>query len=143
MKNWLLPVLAAVVLAGLFLWMRPAPPPALETAPTVAATAASQPVVPVPPVAVAPVAQVFELVVKEKKLISGPAVFSVTQGTPVTLRITVDHHDELHLHGYDLTLKLPTAQTAELSFVADKSGRFEYELHHSHVDLGVLEVQPQ
>lgn len=143
MKNWFLPVLAAVLLVGLFLWMRPAPPPVLETAPAVAVTAASQPVVPALPMAVAPVAQRFELVVKEKKLISGPAVLSVAQGTLVTLRITVDHHDELHLHGYDLTLKLPTAQATELSFVADKSGRFEYELHHSHVDLGVLEVQPQ
>ncbi|MES2884513.1 MAG: hypothetical protein V4709_06900 [Pseudomonadota bacterium] len=142
MKNWLLPLAAVVVLAGLFLWMRPAPPPAAAPG-AVAATPSPSPSLAVVPAPAAPVVQVFELVVKEKKLLSGPAVLSVVQGTPVTLRITVDHHDELHLHGYDLTLKLPTAQAAELSFVADKSGRFEYELHHSHVDLGVLEVQPQ
>lgn len=142
MKNWLLPLAAVVVLAGLFLWMRPAPP-ALAPAPAAVALPTALPAEAAPPAPATPVAQVFELVVKEKKLVSGPAVLSVAQGTPVTLRITVDHHDELHLHGYDLTLELPTAQAAELSFVADKSGRFEYELHHSHVDLGVLEVQPQ
>lgn len=142
MKNWLLPLIAIAVLTGLFLWMRPAPPPVLVATPAPAETTAAVPVVN-PPVPAAPAAQLFELVVRDKKLLSGPAVLSVAEGTSVTLRITVDHHDELHLHGYDLTLKLPTAQAAELSFVADKSGRFEYELHHSHVDLGVLEVQPQ
>ena len=145
MKNWLLPLVAVAVLAALFLWMRPAPLPAVAApmpAAPLAATAETQPAA-VPPPPAAPTAQRFELVVKDKKLISGPAVLSVVQGTPVTLGITVDHHDELHLHGYDLSLKLPTAQRSELSFVADKSGRFEFELHHSHLDLGVLEVQPQ
>ena len=135
MKNSVVIVAGLLLLAGLFWWMKPAPPPVL--APTVVVDLLA----PVQPAA--PAAQVFELVVKDKQLVSGPTVISVPQGTPVTLRITVDHHDELHLHGYDLTLKLPTATPAELSFVADKSGRFEYELHHAHIDLGALEVQPQ
>ena len=144
MKTPLLIAVAIVALAALFIWMKPAQQPdqiaaALATTPTTAA----DPVAAVPAAPAAPAPQTFELVVKDKKLVSGPQVISVTQGTPVTLRITVDHHDELHLHGYDLTLKLPTAQAAELSFVADQSGRFEYELHHSHVDLGALEVQPR
>lgn len=139
MKNSAVIFVGLLLLAGLFWWMKPAPPPVVAPAPTAAlATSAPQPAVPA-----APAAQLFELVVKNKQLVSGPAVISVPQGTPVTLRITVDHHDELHLHGYDLTLKLPTATPAELSFVADRSGRFEYELHHAHVDLGALEVQPQ
>ncbi len=140
MSKWLLPVTTVALLAALFVWMRPAPP-------VVAAVAVTNPVAPEIAAAqsapMTPAAQTFELVVKDKKLVSGPRVLSVSQGTPVTLRITVDHHDELHLHGYDLTLKLPTAQSAELSFVAAQSGRFEYELHHAHVDLGVLEVQPR
>ena len=133
MKNVVVILIGLLLLAGLFWWMKPAPPAVMAVAS------------PVPQAAVpaAPAAQLFELVVKDKQLVSGPAVIAVSQGTPVTLRITVDHHDELHLHGYDLTLKLPTATPAELSFVADRSGRFEYELHHAHVDLGALEVQPQ
>lgn len=133
MKNVVVILIGLLLLAGLFWWMKPAPPAAMAVASPVPQTA----------VPAAPAAQLFELVVKDKQLVSGPAVIAVSQGTPVTLRITVDHHDELHLHGYDLTLKLPTATPAELSFVADRSGRFEYELHHAHVDLGALEVQPQ
>lgn len=140
MKNILLIVIGLGLLAGLFWWMKPAPPAPVVP---VATAKPAAPVVEVLLLPAKPVPQVFELVVKNKKLLSGPAVISVPQGTPVTLRITVDHHDELHLHGYDLTLKLPPAEPTELSFVADKSGRFEYELHHSHLDLGALEVQPQ
>lgn len=151
MKNWLLPLIAVAVLAVLFVVMRPKPsaslaavsPAAAIPAPAAIAGTVEAGAVAAPPAPTGPVPQTFELVVKDKKLVSGPQVISVAQDTPVTLRITVDHHDELHLHGYDLTLKLPTAQAAELSFVADRSGRFEYELHHSHVDLGVLEVQPR
>lgn len=143
MKNALVAVLGLALLAGLFVWMKPKPAvvagPAVsantEAAAAVAPAAATSPI--------APPTQLVELVVKDKRLVSGPAVISVMQGTTVTLRITVDHHDELHLHGYDLTLKLPTAEAAELTFVADRSGRFEYELHHSHLTLGALEVQPQ
>lgn len=152
MKNWLLPLVAVGVLALLFVLMRPKPPtPVVAAAPVAApaapdagmATSAAPAVVVEPPQPTGPAPQTIELVVKDKKLVTGPQVISVAQDTSVTLRITVDRHDELHLHGYDLTLKLPTAEAAELRFVADRSGRFEYELHHSHVDLGVLEVQPR
>lgn len=143
MKNTVLISVGLALLAGLFWWMKPAPPPPapVAMAPSVVAPDVVAP--PVPTTPASPTAQQFELVVKAQKLVSGPAVISVPQGTPVTLRITVDQHDELHLHGYDLTLKLPADMPIELSFIADKSGRFEYELHHSHLDLGALEVQPQ
>ncbi len=140
MKNIVMILVSLALLAGLFWWMKPAPLPAPVA---VTPTAATPDAVPFTAAPTSPVPQQFDLVVKDKKLISGPAIISVVQGTPVTLRITVDHHDELHLHGYDLTLKLPTASVAELHFIADKSGRFEYELHHAHLDLGALEVQPQ
>lgn len=144
MKMLLFPLMAIAVLAGLFVWMRPAPAPA----PPVVAAAPAPTLQPIadavpPPVPAAPAVQVFEIAVQKGQRVSGPEVISVPQGTPVTLRVTVDHHDELHLHGYDLTLKLPTNQAAELSFVADRSGRFEYELHHAHAGIGVLEVQPR
>lgn len=144
MKNIVVILVGLALLAGLFWVMKPAP-----TAPVAALPSAALPqqpsniAAPEPAAAPAPVAQLFELIVQDKKLISGLPVISVLQGTPLTLRITSDHADELHLHGYDLTLTLPKGQPAELSFVADRSGRFEYELHHSHLDLGALEVQPQ
>ena len=97
---------------------------------------------PVPAVAMtAP--KVFELTVKRGKLASGPEVLAVREGDEVVLRVTSDRADEMHLHGYDLEMNLSANVPAELKFTASRSGRFEYELHKSHADLGALEVQPK
>ena len=144
MKNIVVILIGLLLLAGLFWVMKPAATVSVAALPSASSPMRSDSTSTTEPAAApAPVSQVFELVVQSKKLVSGLPVISVMQGTLVTLRITTDHADELHLHGYDLTLKLPKDQPAELSFVADRSGRFEYELHHAHVDLGALEVQPQ
>lgn len=140
MRNLLLLVLAATLLGGLFLVMRPVPPAVVEQPPAAAEATTSIAALPEPP---APAARRFELLVQGKKLLGGPAVIDVVQGETLTLVITSDHHDELHLHGYDLTLSIPAGQPAELTFVADRSGRFEFELHHAHLELGALQVHPR
>lgn len=134
MKNLALVIAALALLAGLFLWLRPEPAAPLAAPAGKAASALP---------AAAPAAQVFDLKIKDGKLLSGPERIEVQQGDTLTLRITSDHADELHLHGYDLTLPLPAGQAAELHLVADRSGRFEYELHHAHQGLGALEVLPR
>lgn len=85
----------------------------------------------------------FELVVKGKKLIDGPQVLQVNEGDEVIISITSDIAEELHLHGYNQKVDLEPTRLGTLRFVADRSGRFEYELEKSRVELGVLEVQPK
>jgi hypothetical protein len=85
----------------------------------------------------------FDLVVQNKKLISGSKVLSVQQNDNVTIHITADQDEELHLHGYDLHVDLKKGKPGTLSFVASSSGRFPYELEHSSTVIGALEVQPQ
>ena len=140
MKNQALIFVAvgAALLGGLFYWFlpvaeEPAPPPAPVVAP---AAPAPPPVVMVQP-------YVFDLVIKGRHLVSGPQTLQVPQGAEVTLRVTVDEAEELHLHGYNLKLDLKAGEPGVLRFTADKSGRFEYELEHSRTELGALEVQPQ
>lgn len=140
MKNVVLLLLGIALLTGLFWWMRPAPVP---FAPTPKTPPTAAPAVAAPPAPVAPVVQSFELEVRDGRLLRGPAVLTVAQGSEVILKITSDRKDELHLHGYDLTLALAAGAPAELRFTADRSGRFEYELHHAHLDLGALEVYPR
>lgn len=102
---------------------------------------------PEPTAALAPapkaVAGPVTLEVRKGQRVKGPALIQRRAGETITLRITSDQADELHLHGYDLHLHLHAGVPAELSFTADRSGRFEYELHKSGLHLGVLEVQPQ
>ena len=134
--------LGLALLAGLFLWLHPAPVAA--PAPTVLAavpTAQIPPATPAMPAASAP--QVYSLVVSKGQRVSGPELIQVHAGDPVTLEVTSDLPDELHLHGYDLHLKLLPGEPGRLSFIARQSGRFDYELHHAQLELGALEVLPQ
>jgi FtsP/CotA-like multicopper oxidase with cupredoxin domain len=136
--------LAVAVLVGLFYGLRgmpeagPQPSASVPTAAVAAATVAVQTTA-----ADLPKPQRFEVVVSKGKLLSGPAVIQVHEGDDVQLQVTSDHADELHMHGYDLHLSLKPNVPATLSFRAEHSGRFDYELHHAHAELGTLEVQPK
>ena len=84
----------------------------------------------------------FELQIREKKIVTGTGVLKARVGDTVTITIVSDEADEFHVHGYDRSVDLVPGVPAALSFVADASGRFEFELEKSKTDLGALEVQP-
>jgi hypothetical protein len=126
--------LAVLVLAALWFAFRPHATVTTAPAPTPA---------PVAGVAPAPAAQAFDFVVRDGRLVSGPAAFRVRQGEQIVLRIESNANDELHLHGYDLKVRVKAGEPATLEFAATRSGRFELELHKRHTQLGALEVYPQ
>jgi hypothetical protein len=64
----------------------------------------------------------------------------VASGEHVTLAITSDVADEVHLHGYDLEAELSPGQPAELTFDATIPGVFEVELHEAGTLLLSLQV---
>jgi hypothetical protein len=84
----------------------------------------------------------FELVIKSKKIVSGPTTITVNQGDDVTIKITSDEDEEFHVHAYDNFVKLEPNKEASLTFNARFSGRFPFELELSKTELGALEVQP-
>lgn len=65
------------------------------------------------------------------------------EGQNLVFKVTSDTADELHIHGYDQSLELQPNEAAELEFKADKTGRFEVELHKADLQLTALEVQPE
>ncbi|WP_147431971.1 hypothetical protein [Motilibacter peucedani] len=70
-----------------------------------------------------------------------PSHVDVAKGTYVTLRVTSDVADELHVHGYDREVPLQAKVPAVLSFVADTSGSFDVETHESGLTLFQLRVR--
>ncbi|GAA3179987.1 hypothetical protein GCM10010531_37540 [Blastococcus jejuensis] len=64
----------------------------------------------------------------------------VAAGEHVTLSITSDVADEVHVHGYDLDAELVPGTPAELTFDATIPGVFEVELHESGTVLLTLQV---
>jgi hypothetical protein len=66
---------------------------------------------------------------------------SVDVGSAVTLVVTSDVADEVHVHGYDVTTELAEGTPAQLTFEATLMGVFEVELHEAGTVLLTLQVQ--
>lgn len=139
MKNNFVVLAAAIVviLIGLFITLKPknTPSDTQKTSSTNSATQSS--------VIITPTLRSFDLVIKEKKLVSGSEVMRVKEGEEVVIKISGDETEELHLHGYDNSVEFEPGKTEELKFAATLTGRFILELEKSKTDIGVLEVLPK
>ena len=67
---------------------------------------------------------------------------TVKQGEHVTLVVTSDVADEIHLHGYDISADAAPGSPARLTFDAKIPGRFEIELEERGVQIAELTVEP-
>lgn len=76
----------------------------------------------------------------EGSTVTGGGRLVVPVGETVTLRITADVADEVHIHGYDLFVELEPDVPAEISFPADIPGVVEVETHHSQLVIANLEA---
>lgn len=65
---------------------------------------------------------------------------AVPLGSTVSLVVSGDQADEVHLHGYDRYLAVPAGGSATLTFTADIPGVFEVERHDAGLLLTQLEV---
>ncbi|HEY9374174.1 hypothetical protein [Streptomyces sp.] len=70
-----------------------------------------------------------------------PSRVELKKGDRITLRVTSDRADTLHVHGYDRELPLPAGKPATLTLTADRTGLFEVETHESGLLLTQLVVR--
>jgi hypothetical protein len=82
---------------------------------------------------------VIELVVVGNELEGGARRESAPLGTEVTIRVSGDSDDEVHVHGYDVSVDLVDG-AGELTFPALIPGVFEIELEEAGTLLVQLEV---
>lgn len=82
------------------------------------------------------------IVVKNGKAVGGVKRVTVSQNAPVTLVVTSDVADEVHVHGYDKSVDVKPGKPARLSFDASIAGRFEVELESRALQIAELEVRP-
>jgi hypothetical protein len=102
--------------------------PATSSAPTTSAQASSPP------------GQRVEVTVAGGQVRGDTGRVEVGAGEEVTLAITADVADEVHVHGYDLTAGVTPDEPAELTFAATIPGVFEVELHDAGTVLLSLQV---
>jgi heme/copper-type cytochrome/quinol oxidase subunit 2 len=76
----------------------------------------------------------------EGSTVTGGGRIAVPVGETVTLLITSDIDDQVHIHGYDLFVDLEAGVTAEVSFAADIPGVVEIETHEGALVVATLEA---
>jgi plastocyanin len=87
-----------------------------ETTPETATTPEAQP-------------QATRIEIRGGEVAGGPADIKVTRGERVTIVVSSDAHDDIHLHGYDIEKPVEPGRPARFSFSADIEGIFEIESH--------------
>lgn len=70
-----------------------------------------------------------------------PSRIELKKGEHLTLRVTSDRADTLHVHGYDRELPLSPGTPATLTLTTDRTGLFEVETHESGLVLTQLVVR--
>jgi hypothetical protein len=71
-----------------------------------------------------------------------PANPKAVKGQKVTMTITTDKDEEVHLHGYDIHFDCKANQPLSKTFTADKTGSFEMELEATSTHLTNFDVTP-
>lgn len=122
-------IVAIAALAAIFFVLKPGGPQG-NTADTGTPAAATR-------------TRTIPLTLTEGKLSNTESPIVVKQDERITLTITADTTDELHLHGYDKSIELEPGKAKSVTFTADRSGSFEAELHSTDTPVFVLEVQPE
>jgi hypothetical protein len=92
-----------------------------ETAPEEAETEAG----PAPP----PEPAVTRISIKGGQVVGGAKRIEAGSGETVRIVVSSDAPDELHLHGYDITMNAAPGQPARFQFKANLEGVFELESH--------------
>ena len=73
-----------------------------------------------------------------------PDRISVQQNDTVTLNVTTDKKEEIHLHGYDIKFESEGAgDRVTHTFKADKTGSFDIEIEDTSTGIGSLAVNPR
>ena len=80
--------------------------------------------------------RVFDFRVEGGKLVAGHPVIRVKQNERVRLRWTAAEPVELHLHGYDIELRVAPGAAAEMAFEARATGRFPIQTHGQNAAQG-------
>jgi hypothetical protein len=147
MTRLLIVAAAAVVAAGLFLVLRPDDDDsaAMGTTTMTATTAPTitEPSVPAPPRPPAPPpSAVVRITVRDGTPVGGIRRVTVGRGRRVTLIVSSNVADHVHLHGYDVMRDVAPGRPARLSFRATIVGTVEVELEDRHVPLARITTQP-
>jgi plastocyanin len=101
---------------------------------TSSSTAAQQP---------QPAAASFDVTIAHGEVMPSNATWQAKVGQPITVRVTSDVPDELHVHSSpDHEFEVAAAPNQTFSFTVDVPGSVEIELHKLDRTVATLQVRP-
>jgi len=71
-----------------------------------------------------------------------PSDLVVKQGDRVTMNVTTDKAEEIHLHEYDIKFAGEPGKKVTHTFTADKTGEHSIEIEDTGTEIGRLTVNP-
>lgn len=123
--------LAVTAIAAAAACSAPAPGPAEHTTATAAPSAPAQ------------AGPVLDITIADGAVTPVNAELSATVGTPITLRVTSDADDELHVHAVpEHSFAVRPGAGQHFEFTVDVPGRVEVELHHLDRTVATINVHP-
>ena len=84
---------------------------------------------------------VLSVTVRGGSVVEGGSRQRATLNQPVTVRVTSDVAEEVHVHGYDKKFNVAPGQRGEVTFNANIPGVFEVEFERSGRQLFTMEVR--
>ena len=84
---------------------------------------------------------VLSVTVRGGSVAEGGSRQRATLNQPVTIRVTSDVAEEVHVHGYEKRFTVAPGQRGEITFNANIPGVFEVEFERSHKLLFTMEVR--
>ena len=95
----------------------------------------------------APAPQTFRIDIQGGRPVGGVKDIKVKKGDEVTIVVSADAEDDIHLHGYDIEKPVEPGKPATFKFTADIEGIFEIESHVAEDAgrepvMGKLTVEP-
>lgn len=140
-------IVGAAIVAVVVLFVVLRPDDGDETTPTTPATITTantttirEPSVPPPPRRPAPA--VVRVTVRDGTPVGGVRRVTVGKGRRVTLIVTSNVADHVHLHGYNIMRDVAPGMPARISFRATIVGTVEAELEDRRVPLARITTQP-
>jgi FtsP/CotA-like multicopper oxidase with cupredoxin domain len=73
--------------------------------------------------------QAVRIQIRGGNVVGGPADIRVKKGDQVSIVVSADAPDDIHLHGYDIEKPVEPGKPARFEFTADIEGIFEIESH--------------
>jgi hypothetical protein len=89
-----------------------------------------------------PPAATVSIEVKGGEPVGGAKELTVAKGDTVTIEVSVDAPQEIHVHGYELEAEATPDAPAVIEFTADLEGVFDVESHTSEQLLAKVVVEP-